>query len=151
MHINLPSMHCKILLGMAHIIMKSQHWTNFSVCSRSKHVSIRTLSLRQLLAPLSCKAPACVADSSLAECAGAVSLARRLIQEQREAGLLSEAEATCRDLSRTLLGDPGLDSKNSLLPELSLELARIVMAQGRLDEARQLCEQADSHVSANPF
>ena len=105
-----------------------------------------------------------MAVSSLAECAGVITLSRRLIEDQKEAGLLSEAEATCRALGRTLLSDPSyLDTPEpmpiiprnncTLLPELSLELACIVRAQGRLDEARQLCEQADSQVqvSADPF
>ncbi len=59
--------------------------------------------------------------------------------------MLSEAEATCRGLCRILrdnLGTPGSDPL--LLSDVTLELARVVRAQGRLDEARQLCEQANS-------
>ena len=95
-----------------------------------------------------------MADLSLAECAGAVTLARRLIQDQKEAGLLREAEATCRGLGRTLMDDANhLHSGDWLLAQNFLELARIVRAQGRLNEAEQLCEQADSQVqvSADPF
>ncbi|CAL5222635.1 g5030 [Coccomyxa viridis] len=76
---------------------------------------------------------------------GAVVLARRLAEDQKEAGMLSEAETTCRGLCsilRDALGTPG--SNPLLLSDVTLELARVVRAQGRLDEARQLCEQANS-------
>lgn len=59
--------------------------------------------------------------------------------------MLSEAETTCRGLCsilRDALGTPG--SNPLLLSDVTLELARVVRAQGRLDEARQLCEQANS-------
>ena len=87
----------------------------------------------------------CLANSDAADCAGAIVVARRLAEDQKEAGMLSEAEATCRGLSSVLrdnLGTPGSDPL--LLSDVTLELARVVRARGRLDEARQLCEQANS-------
>lgn len=59
--------------------------------------------------------------------------------------MLVEAEATCMTLSKTIRSDPsGMDNNNSLI-KVTLERARIVRAQGRLDEARQLCMEANNH------
>ena len=95
---------------------------------------------------------ACLVDPSLADCAGAIILARRLAEDQKEAGMLSEAETTCRDLSRVLRDDPGqLGSSPLLRGDVTLELARTVRAQGRLDEARQLCEEANGQLLVHTF
>ena len=85
----------------------------------------------------------CLVDPSLADCAGAVLLARRLAEDQKEAGMPREAEITCRDLRRVLREDPGQTGSDPLLlSDVTLDLAFTVRAQGRLDEARQLCEEA---------
>lgn len=95
---------------------------------------------------------ACLEGPSLADCAGAIILARRLAEDQKEAGMLSEAESTCRDLSNLLKENPGqLGSLPLLLSDVTLELARTVRAQGRLDEARQLCEQANGQMLVQTF
>jgi len=66
--------------------------------------------------------------------------------------MLPEAEATCLALKTALSDDASRMSSDPLQNSISLELAHIVRAQGRLDEARQLCEQVNSQysVSANP-
>ena len=95
---------------------------------------------------------ACLVDSSLADCAGAIILARRLAEDQKEAGMLSEAEITCRDLSKMLRDNPGQPGSSPLLrSDVTLELARTVRAQGRLDEARQLCEEANGQILVQTF
>ena len=67
-----------------------------------------------------------------------------LTGDQKDARMLVEAEATCMTLSKTIRSDPsGMDNNNSLI-KVTLERARIVRAQGRLDKARQLCEEANS-------
>ena len=59
--------------------------------------------------------------------------------------MLSNAEATCRSLCDTVRDYPGgLDSKRAVdLSDITLDLARVVKAQGRLDEAWQLCKEAN--------
>ena len=63
--------------------------------------------------------------------------------------MLSEAKATCRTLSSTIQDDPGFDREHDLLDEIIIETARIVRAQGRIDEARQLCEHTYSRLSVS--
>ena len=85
-------------------------------------------------------------DLAIADRAGVIDLARVLAEAQQQAGMLSDAEATCRTLCSTARDYPGrLNSKRTvnLRSDLTLDLARIVKAQGRLDEARQLCEDAN--------
>ena len=66
--------------------------------------------------------------------------------------MLSEAETTCRDLSRILSYTPGQPGSSPLLrSDVTLELARTVRAQGRLDEARQLCEEANGQILVQTF
>ena len=74
-----------------------------------------------------------------------IDLARKLAQAQQQAGMLSNAEATCRRLCDTVRGNPGcLDSERAVdLSDITLDLARVLKAQGRLDEARQLCKEAN--------
>lgn len=89
---------------------------------------------------------------SCTDFAGVILLTRRLAEDQKEAGMLPEAEATCLALKTALSDDASRMSSDPLQNSISLELAHIVRAQGRLDEARQLCEQVNSQysVSANP-
>lgn len=80
--------------------------------------------------------------------AGGINLARTLAHVQTQAGLLSDAEATCRSLYNTVRGYPGrLNSDKNInvnfRSDITLDLARVVKARGRLDEARQLCEEAN--------
>ena len=90
-----------------------------------------------------------MAHPSNSVCAGVVSLASRLAEDQKEAGMLSEAEATCRTLSNTIKDDPAFDKEHYLLDEIFMESARAMRAQGRIDEARQLCEQTYSRLSVS--
>ena len=88
-----------------------------------------------------------MANMSLADRVGVIVLARRLAQDEKEAGKLSDAEATCRTLSSTVRDDPDRPASDDLRNDIILDLACIVRAQGRLDEARQLCEEvANQHV-----
>ena len=93
-----------------------------------------------------------IPDLGLADCSGVMILARMLAEDQRKAGMLSEAEATCRTLISTLRDNLGrvdavVAEGKLLVGDIYVELASIVRAQGRLDEARQLCEEAISqHV-----
>lgn len=57
---------------------------------------------------------------------------------------------TCRRLKGALTEDVGRQPGDPLLNAISLELAQIVKAQGRLDEARQLCEGLSSQYSVRP-
>lgn len=76
--------------------------------------------------------------------AGLLMLLKRLGEEQRDAGMLPEAEVSCRVLKTALSDDASRPAHDPLLLNASLELAQIVKARGRLDEARQLCEEANS-------
>ena len=58
--------------------------------------------------------------------------------------------ATCRRLKSALTEDAGRQPGDPLLNVISLELAQIVKAQGRLGEARQLCEEFSSQYSVRP-
>ena len=71
-------------------------------------------------------------------------LMRRLAEDQREAGMLSEAEGTCRALEAAISGDASRPAHDPLLIGTCLQLAHILKARGQLDEARQLCEEANS-------
>ena len=57
---------------------------------------------------------------------------------------------TCRRLKSVLTEDAGRQPGDLLLNRISLELAQIMKAQGRLDEARQLCEGLSSSYSVRP-
>ena len=70
------------------------------------------------------------------------------VEEQQERiKLLRDAEAICRALISNLKDRK--DHKDGMglheLSNLCEKLARIVRAQGRLDEARQLCMEANNH------
>ena len=79
-------------------------------------------------------------------------LMRRLAEDQREAGMLPEAEATCRALKAAISGDASRPAHDPLLIGTCLQLAQILKARGQLAEARQLCEEANSlnAVGAQP-
>ena len=75
-------------------------------------------------------------------------LARRLAEDQRKTGMLSEAEATCRTLTSTLRDKSGrvdavIAGSEPLVGDIYVELAGIVRARGRLEKARQLWEEAN--------
>ena len=69
-------------------------------------------------------------------------------EQQEPIEKLSDAEAICRALINNLKKHWGVGDD---LSNLYTALARIVRAQGRLDEARQLCKEANNHylVSQN--
>ena len=71
-------------------------------------------------------------------------LMRRLAEDQREAGMLPEAEATCRALKAAISGDASRPAHDPLLIGTCLQLAQILKTRGQLTEARQLCEEANS-------
>ncbi|CAK0783823.1 hypothetical protein CVIRNUC_007023 [Coccomyxa viridis] len=75
---------------------------------------------------------------------GALMLMRRLAEDQREAGMLPEADATCRALKAAISGDASRPAHDPLLIGTCLQLAQILKARGQLAEARQLCEEANS-------
>lgn len=79
-------------------------------------------------------------------------LMRRLAEDQREAGMLPEADATCRALKAAISGDASRPAHDPLLIGTCLQLAQILKARGQLAEARQLCEEANSlnAVGAQP-
>ncbi|CAL5222638.1 g5033 [Coccomyxa viridis] len=63
-------------------------------------------------------------------------------EQQEPIEKLSDAEAICRALINNLKKHWGVGDD---LSNLYTALARIVRAQGRLDEARQLCKEANNH------
>ncbi len=70
-------------------------------------------------------------------------------REDKDEEVLANAEAICRALISNVRGVQGRQDSKHLLSSLSLYLARIVRAQGRLDEARQLCEESISQSTAS--
>ena len=71
-------------------------------------------------------------------------LMRRLAEDQREAGMLPEAEATCRALKAAISSDASRQAHDPLLIGTCLQLAQILKERCQLAEARQLCEEANS-------
>ena len=63
-------------------------------------------------------------------------------EQQEQIKKLSDAEAICRALISNLKKHWGVSDD---LSNLYTTLAGIVRAQGRLDEARQLCLEANNH------
>ena len=65
--------------------------------------------------------------------------------------MLSDAEAICRALISNLKNHPDRKDSRYVLSSLCETLARLVKAQGRLSEARQLCEEANDHSLVSVF
>lgn len=63
--------------------------------------------------------------------------------------MLSGAEATCRTLAKAVRDELGRPDDIVSLAYITLDLARTVRAQGRLDEARRLCEEANNQESVS--